>query len=530
MAAASHRSSISAAAETWVLVATIMASSMSFISTTALNLILPALQDDLKVGGAQVLWIVNANALLLSALILVGGSLGDHYGRKRIFTLGIVVFSAASVVCGLAPTVGLLIAARAAQGVGGALMVPGSLAILSASFPPERRGRAIGTWSTFSTMTTAFGPILGGWLASQGLWRWVFFINVPLALVALYALLRVPESRDETASRQLDYTGALLVTLGLAGITYGFIQAPDFGFGDIRIAAALAGGAAALAAFIRVQARSDHPMMPLRLFRSRTFSGANALTFFLYAALSGSLFFLPLNLIQVQGYPAEMAALALLPFTLLLTALSRWAGGLIDRVGARLPLIIGPTITGAGFAALAVPGLTGSAGDYWLTYFPGVVLLGVGMGITVAPLTTAVMISAPSSSTGIASGINNTVARSAGVLAVAVLGAVGLLVFGALLRTNTPGLNLPDAVRVDIEAEASKLGDARVPPSLTAHIIQGSQNGLKWGLADQTIRLAFVDTFRLITLAGAGLSWLSALMAWLLVESRPHEPASPENT
>ncbi|MFN8450250.1 MAG: DHA2 family efflux MFS transporter permease subunit [Anaerolineae bacterium] len=373
-----------------VLLATILASSMAFIDSSALDVAVPALQADLGLNGSQLLWVVNAYLLLLSALILVGGALGDRYGRKRIFMIGIVLFSGASMACGLAQDANFLILARAVQGVGGALMVPGSLAIISAYFPDERRGTAIGTWSTFSTLTTLGGPIIGGWLAGHGLWRLVFFINLPLAAIALYTLItRVPESRDEHAPDRLDFVGAALATLGLAGLTYGFLQAPDFGLSDPRVLGALVVGVIALAAFVFVESRSDHPMMPLRLFRSRTFSGTNLLTLFLYAALRVAPFFLILNLIQVQGYPPEIAGFTFVPFTILLTLMSRWAGGLIDRVGARLPLIVGPAIAALGFGLMTLPGLTAGPDAYWTTFFPAVVVLGVGMGITVAPLTTA---------------------------------------------------------------------------------------------------------------------------------------------
>ncbi|MBZ0290300.1 MAG: MFS transporter, partial [Anaerolineae bacterium] len=258
---------VDSSAEKWVLLATILASSMAFIDSTALDVASLALQRDLGIGGSELLWIINSYTLFLSALILTGGSLGDLYGRKRVFMIGTLLFSAASLACGLATGAGMLIAARAVQGVGGALMVPGSLALLSASFPPEKRGRAIGTWSTFSTLTTLMGPVLGGWLAGQGLWRVVFFINLPLAVIALAALmLRVPESRDSSDTRQIDLLGALLVTLGLAGITYGFTEMPTYGLSDPRIALTLGGGLLALALFVLVEARIRSPMVPLRLF------------------------------------------------------------------------------------------------------------------------------------------------------------------------------------------------------------------------------------------------------------------------
>ncbi|MBZ0284678.1 MAG: MFS transporter [Anaerolineae bacterium] len=498
--------------ERWVLIASVLASSMAFIDSTALNVALPTLQTEFNMGGSQLLWVVNAYALFLSALILVGGSLGDHYGRKRVFMAGISLFAVASMACGLAPNVAILIAARAVQGIGGALMVPGSLAILSASVAPERRGTAIGTWSTFSTLTTLLGPLLGGWLAGQGLWRVVFFVNLPLAVMALYILNRyVPENRDETMSPRLDYPGAFLATIGLAGLTYGFIEAPNFGFGDPRILLALVGGVVALIVFIVLEARSDHPMVPLRLFRSPTFSGANALTLFLYAALSASPFFLSLNLIQVQGYAPDKAGLVLLPFGILLALISRRAGKLADKIGPRPLLTVGPALAGVGFFMLALPGLTTGPDSYWTTYFPAVILMGIGMGITVAPLTTAVMTSAPAESTGTASGINNAVARTAGVLAIAILGAVALVTFSQSLDAKAENLNLPANALAALRLEAPKLADAAVPAGLDAAAEAGVETAIKQ---------SFVETFNLITVIAAGLAWLSALLAYVMVGRR----------
>lgn len=500
----------------WVLLATILASSMAFIDGSALNVALPRIQIDLSATGVDLLWIRSAYSLWVASLILVGGSLGDHLGRKRIFAIGIAIFAAASLVCGLAPTTGVLIAARAVQGVGGALMIPGSLAIISAFFPPDQRGRAIGTWSAFSTITTVLGPVIGGELASRGLWRAVFFINLPLAVIALATLyLKVPESRDETAPPQLDYLGAFLAMLGLAGITYGFIQGPELGW-SIPIVLALVVGFGALIAFVVVESRSDHPMVPLRLFKSRTFSGANALTLFLYGALSGALFFLPLNLVQVQGYTEAEVGRSFLPFAILLTLLSRFAGGLADRYGPRLLLTVGPAITGLGFLILSLPGVTGGSSDYWTTYFPGIVVIGVGMGITVAPLTTAVMGSVSSSHSGTASGINNAVARTADVLATAIIGAVVLVTFNAALDTRTADLGLAPETRSALLSESVKLAGAEPPAGLPTETET---------VVVQRIKLAFVDTFRLAVLIGTGMAWLSALLAALIIEIKPQREA-----
>lgn len=502
----------------WVLLATITASSMVFIDGAALNVALNALQLDLHASGAQLIWIVNAYVLVLAALILIGGSLGDHFGRNRIFRIGIVIFSASSFVCGISPTVEILIGARAVQGLGGALMVPGSLAIISASFPADKRGQAIGTWSSFGTITTIVAPALGGYLAGAGLWRGVFFINIPLAIVSVFALSRVPETKDEHVSPQFDYPGIALITLGLAGLTYGTIalgQANSAGTSDPIALAAVIGGIVALGAFVLVEAKSTHPIVPLRLFRNRTFSGTNLMTLFLYGALSGALFFFPLNLIQIQGYDANIAGLAFIPFVLILAALSPLMGRLVSRVGPRLLLTIGPLIVGGGFFVLGQAGLTSGPPAYWTTYFPGIILIGLGMGITVAPLSTAVMGAVSSQEAGIASGVNNAVTRSAQGLAVAIFGALALATFSTNLVNRAAASGVSPANQQQIRQSANKLGNTDIPAGLDVQ----AQASVK-----QAIQLSFIDTFRLMMDIGTGLAVLSALAAAALVENRLSAP------
>ena len=509
---------LAASAGVWILVATILGSSLSFIDGTVVNVALPVLQRDLHASGADVQWVIEAYSLFLASLILVGGALGDRLGRRRVFVTGIVVFTLASVGCGLAPTILVLIVARAAQGIGGALLVPGSLAIISASFAPAQRGKAIGTWAGFTTITSALGPVLGGWLIETTSWRWVFFINVPLAaLTLLVTFWRVPESRDEHASGRLDWPGAALATLGLGALVYGLIESSALGLGDPQVLAALAIGALGLVAFVVVEARSASPMVRLSLFRSRNFSGANLLTLLLYGGLGGAFYFLPFNLQQVQGYSPAAAGAALLPLPILVFSLSRWAGGLIHRYGAKLPLVVGPIIAATGFVLFALPGIGGS---YWLTYFPAVVVLSLGMAMVIAPLTTTVMNSVEAEHAGVASGVNNAVSRTAGLIAIAVLNLVVVFIFNSALDSQLAQLSIPAAVRQALDAQRSRLAAAQAPSGGGAALQQTLQHA---------IDSAFVSGFRVAMLTGAALALASAIAAALLIAGKgPNIPANEQ--
>jgi EmrB/QacA subfamily drug resistance transporter len=481
---------------------------MAFIDGSVVNVALPAIQEHLGASLADMQWVVNAYMLLLGALILPGGSAGDHYGRRRIFALGIALFTGASVWCGLAPNVTQLILARGLQGIGGALMVPSSLAIISATYDRKTRGRAIGTWAGFSALTTAFGPIIGGWLVDTISWRLIFFINVPIAIAALaITFLHVPESRDRRGTGGLDWTGTALATSGLGGVIYGLTEGGPLGWGNPAIIASLAIGTLLLILFVRVEAASRAPMMPLGLFGSSTFSGANLLTLLLYFALSGAFFFLPFNLIQVHGYSATEAGGAFLPFPLLMGGLSRWSGGLIERYGAKLPLIVGPVIVAIGYLLLALPG---TGGSYWTTFFPAMVVTGLGMTDSVAPLTTAVMGSVDEGNAGVASGVNNAVSRVAGTLAVAVLGIVAIASFAPALESRIASLPLSSAAHGAITEQHQRLAAIEIPRDIPPERRQGVK---------QAIDMAFLGSFRLVMVIAAALALGSALVSWLMIDT-----------
>ncbi len=492
----------------WVLAATILGSAMAFIDGTVVNVALPIIQKDLQASAADLQWIVESYALFLAALLLVGGAMGDHFGRKRVYVWGIALFAAASLWCGLAGSTAELIVARAVKGVGAALLVPGSLALIGANFTADKRGAAIGTWSAATAITMAFGPVLGGWLAENVSWRWIFYLNLPIAVLVIVITQRfVPESRNESDTQPLDWWGAGLSVIGLGGVVLGLIEAGRFGLTHPLVLGSLAAGLAGLGLFARHEMRARNAMMPPALFRSRTFSGANAMTLMIYFALGGALFFLPLKLIQVDGYTATAAAAAFLPFVVIMALLSRFSGQITDRLGPRVPLTAGPVITAAGFGLLAL--LSGEP-EYWRGTFPAIVMMGAGMVLTVAPLTTAVMTSVEENRTGTASGINNAVSRIAALLAIAGFGLIFVETAWADLQTRL-ALVLPPEALGPAQEIRQVFGALEIPPALeAAHGEAIRAQG----------RLAFAHAYDRVMALAALVTILAALIAWTMIEPR----------
>jgi EmrB/QacA subfamily drug resistance transporter len=494
--------------EGWVIATTVLGSSIAFVDTTVVNVALPVIQRQLHASADEAQWVVEAFALVLAGCILIGGALGDRSGRRRMYVAGTVIFAAASVACGLANGVSWLIAARVVQGIGAAMLIPGSLAILGACFEGRARARAIGMWSACTALAPAAGPVVGGWLVQHVSWRWVFFINPPLAvIVIIMAYAYVPESRAESRGR-LDWPGSIVATLGLAGLVAGALEVQRLGAHNPLVVGALIGGALLLGAFVYVEAHSKAPMVPLSLFGDRVFTAANVFTLFLYAALSGALYFVPFNLIQVQHYSPTAAGAAIVPSTILLFLISQTAERLMERYGARTLLTVGPAIVGVAFALFARPFIGGS---YWTTYFPASVALGVGLGLTVAPLTTSVMNAVPAANVGAASGVNNAVSRTAGVLGLAVMALIAGHVFGTSLDARVSELRLPPAAAQQLAREHIDLAAAAVPRDLDparAHEVQ------------RAVDESFVRSFRILMLAGTLLALASALIGWFAVRRK----------
>lgn len=493
-----------------VVLAAVLGSSLVFLDGTTVNVALPALQATLGASVTDVQWVVNGYTLFLSALLMLGGSLGDHLGRKRVFMAGMLLFTLASVWCGLAANVQQLIAARAVQGIGGALLAPGSLALINANFDQQHRGAAIGTWASFSAIATAAGPILGGWLIDSLSWRWIFFINVPLAAAALLITARgVPESREIEPGSKLDFVGAGLATAGLAALLFALLEGPARGWSDPLIVAAALAGALLLVGFVLFEKRTRHPMVPLGLFKSPVFSGINAVTLLLYANLAGLGFFLPLFLIQVKGFSATAAGAASLPMVILLFVASSWSGRLYDRVGPRLPVAGGALVTAA---ALLLFQLLARSGNFLIAVTVPMTVMGAGMALLVAPLTTTVMAAAPDALSGTASGINNAISRVAGLLAIGILGVVMLGTFAASLEAELAGAGLPAAAQARMSTAVNDLAGMSLPPDLT---------GAQRVNARQAIDTAFMAGYGRILLGMALVAVLGAGLAALTLPGRP---------
>src|SRR5689334_19265356 len=421
-AAATPALRLSTAQGRWVVAATVLGSGMAALDATVVGIALPAIGRDFNAGIAGLQWVVNAYTLTLAGLLLLGGTLGDSYGRRKVFVIGTVWFAVASLLCGVAPNVEVLIAARALQGVGGALLTPGSLAILQASFAEEDRMAAIGAWSGLGGVATAVGPFLGGWLIAAVSWRLVFFINLPLAAIVVAISARhVPETKAPGPVPKLDIKGAACISGALAGITYGLIALSANSWGSVSVLLPLAVGVLLLGLFILVEAREPEPMLPLGVFRSRQFSAANAVTFVVYAALGGLLFLVPTVLQVVHGYSPVAAGTALLPVTFIMLALSSRSGALASRIGPRLQMSVGPLVIAASLLLFI---RIGGSGDYLTAVLPAVVVFGFGVAIMVAPLTATALSAAPAEHAGVASAVNNDVARAGSLIAVAVLPAL----------------------------------------------------------------------------------------------------------
>jgi len=480
----------------WVLAATVLGSSMDYIDGTVVNVALPSMQNLLGATGTQAQWVVESYALFLAALLLTGGSLGDRFGFRRIFLFGVVLFAVASLGCGLAHGISQLLFARSLQGVGGALLVPNSLALLSSEFEGADRARAIGTWSGFGAIMTALGPVVGGWVVQHASWRWAFLLNVPVAIATAWiTLTKVPNREHDPEMFPLDVQGALLVTAGLGCVVYGMLEWSN---GHLLSRVAGAAGLVFLAMFVITERNAKSPLIPPELFLNRTFSGANLLTFFLYGALSATFFYLPLNLIQAQGYTPTQAGAALLPMVLLMFFLSRWAAGLVQKWGARLPLWMGPLIAAVGYVLFARPRV---GGCYWLNYFPAITILGLGMTISVAPLTTVVMSSVDDNRSGIASGINNAVSQMAALLALALSAPLFFAKFSAELKTHLVSSHVPAQVVTQVEGQRRQLGAIRVTDAR----------------AKTAVDEAFADSFRLIVLLAAGSAAVAGFTAMVTI-------------
>jgi EmrB/QacA subfamily drug resistance transporter len=498
--------------ERWILAATIIASTMTFSDMTIVNVALPVLQRELGASFAQVQWVVEAYTLVLSALILAGGVGGDLFGRRRVFSIGMTIFAAASAACGLAPTAGMLVAARAVQGLGAALMMPGSLAIVSASFPRERQGEAIGIWSATTGISMTVAPAFGGWLIDVLSWHAAFLINLPLAAIA-FAITqwKVPESRSDRP-RRLDLGGMVLATIGLGALTYGLIASGERGFADSLAFGPMLLGAAGLVLFVLQEKRARDPMVPLTFFRIPRFAVIQAFTFTLWAALQGTTFFVPFRLMQVQGFAPTEAGVALLPLIVTASILSRYFGRLTDRISPRVLLVTGAVLTGGGFLLLTWPDASTS---YVAGFLPALLLIGLGMGVCQVPVTVVALNAAGPANVGTSSAINNMVARAGGLIAIAVFGLILAHGYDAELVPALQAAGIPEAAQQAIVQQRAQLAATVVPAGLSAE---------QHEVAATIIKHAFIAGYRWAMAAAGIMAWASALMALRYLRGEPKHP------
>ena len=496
----------------WVLFATIAAASMAFVASSSLNVALPAIQVELGARGADLIWIPNAYVMVQASLIVVTGSLGDHYGRNRVCLVGILLFGLASIVCGFANTTNVLIAGRLAQGVGSSMIVPNSLAIASAYFSRRGQGWAIGLWSGFTVLMAGLAPFFAGVFTDLGMWRLVFLIHIPLGIAAALVLMRyVPESFDKGSPRRMSVSGAFLIILGLGGITFGFIESSTFGFQSPIILLSIVGGIIAVVVFLAGERESRHGILPLWLFRSPTFSSANLISLAFHGVIQPALLYLPLNLIQVQGYSATFTGLSIIPLILVATLGSTLVGPLLDRRGPRVPMALGLALVAIGFYVFGGVGITDGESAYLSTFFLPVVLFGFGFGLSFAPLTMAAMASAPENNAGIASGVNHTMSRVGQVLVVGVLGGLAITWFGQSLMNDAYVTSLPAEAQTHLAENAGDLVETSIPDWLTAD--QQDQ-------VFEVVRESFAATFSILMYIGAGSCLICALFAVFTIDDR----------
>lgn len=492
------------------MVCTVMASSMAFIDGTALNVALPALQSSFHATSNELFWILNAYLMMLASLILIGGSLGDRIGRKLVFMLGILIFIIGSAACGFSSNVLFLIIFRMVQGIGGALMIPGSLALISSKINKTERGKAIGTWSAIAAVVSAGGPILGGILADAGLWRYIFFVNVPIGLTALIFLAtKVDEVRSENGDTSIDVIGAITVAIGLAALTFSFLSMPAKGIYSWEVYSTLILGVILLVSFVLIELNVKHPMLPMSVFTNRTVRGINLLTLFLYGGLNGGMLFLSLNLVQTQGYSQFESGLTILPFTLLIIALAKYTGTLSDKYGVRIFLIIGPFIVGTGELMLAFADQIHGADNYFSTFFPGIFILGLGMALTVVPLTKTAMSSVGNQLSGTASGINNATTQMSNVFSNAIFGALAVFFFSSGLEIRLVKSQLSNEDRKLVAAESINLGNAQIPKP----IMNSDRNKVKTFYHE-----SFIEAYQKVMILSAMLCFTGTLMTIIFIK------------